>query len=198
MLFLRHPAWLWIKKHQKHLIPPIDPSLQAKFDEGNQFEAYVESLFPNLTKLGFENYSDYLNLPTQTINAWENGAEIVSQGRYEHGRLTCISDLVRKDKEGFILTEIKSSTKAKEEHTLDLGFQKVVMELCGFSIIKCEVAHVNKDYTLNGPINPDDLVNFTDITGEVESVIQITKERIDRAINVIDSPQMPDPSPARA
>ena len=56
MLYLRHPAWLWIKKHAKHLMPPIDEALQARFDEGHAFEPFVESLFPDLTRVGFESY----------------------------------------------------------------------------------------------------------------------------------------------
>ena len=44
MLYLKHPAWLWIKKHEKRLLPPIDEALQARFDEGHAFEPFVESL----------------------------------------------------------------------------------------------------------------------------------------------------------
>ena len=94
MLYLRHPAWLWIKKHAKHLMPPIDEALQARFDEGNAFEPFVEGLFPDLIRIGFENYSEYLDMPERTTEAWKNGAEVVSQGRYEHGSITRISDLV--------------------------------------------------------------------------------------------------------
>ena len=101
MLYLKHPAWLWIKKHAKHLMPPIDDSLQARFDEGHAFEPYVESLYPNLIRLGFSNYSEYLEMPSKTTEAWENGGEVVSQGRYETGSVTCISDIVRKDGDAF-------------------------------------------------------------------------------------------------
>ena len=55
----------------------------------------------------------------ETAEAWENVAEVVSQGRYG-SFITCISDIVRKDGDTFILTEIKSSSSAKTEHALDL------------------------------------------------------------------------------
>ena len=45
MNFLRHPTWLWVEKHDKSKLPPIDPSLQAIFDTGHEFEQYAESLF---------------------------------------------------------------------------------------------------------------------------------------------------------
>ena len=113
MLYLKHPAWLWIKKHAKHLMPPIDEALQARFDEGHAFEPFVEALYPNLVRLGFNSYSEYLEMPDKTAEAWDFGAEVVSQGRYESGSITCISDIVRRDGDAFILTEIKIIIAAK-------------------------------------------------------------------------------------
>ncbi len=74
MLFLRHPAWLWLKKHAKHLLPPIDPALQARFDEGHAFEPYAEALFPDVVRLGFSDFAGYQTLTSRTLEAWESGA----------------------------------------------------------------------------------------------------------------------------
>ena len=198
MLYLKHPAWLWIKKHEKRLLPPIDEALQARFDEGHAFEPFVEALYPNLIRLGFNNYSEYLEMPEKTAEAWDNGAQVVSQGRYETGSITCISDIVRKDGDAFILTEIKSSSSAKIEHALDLAFQKIVLEGAGYPIKRCEVAHVNSSYVRNGEINPSELTAFTDITEEVENLIEGTRSRIEQAIRVAEAYDMPDPAPERA
>ena len=137
-------------------------------------------------------------MPDKTIEAWENGAEAVSQGRYETGSITCISDIVRKDGDAFILTEIKSSSSAKTEHALDLAFQKIVLEGAGYPIKKCEVAHVNSSYVRAGEINPSELIAFTDITEEVENLIDGTRSRIEQAIRVAEAYDMPDPAPERA
>lgn len=32
MLFLKHPAWIWVKKHDPKKIPPVDENTQAMFD----------------------------------------------------------------------------------------------------------------------------------------------------------------------
>ncbi len=198
MLYLKHPAWLWIKKHAKHYLPPIDEALQARFDDGNAFEHYVESLYPNLVRLGFDDYSEYLDMPLKTNEAWKNGAETVAQGRYEAGSITCISDIVRKEGDSFILTEIKSSTSAKEEHTWDLAFQKIVLEGAGYPIKKCEVAHVNNRYIRAGDIIASDLSEFTDVSEKVQELIEGTKLRIKQAISIIALDEMPDLSPERA
>ncbi len=70
ILFLKHPAWLWIKKHAKHLLPPVDAALQARCDEGHAFEPYVEALFPNLARLGFSDFGSYPALPQHTSDTW--------------------------------------------------------------------------------------------------------------------------------
>lgn len=198
MLFLRHPAWLWLKKHAKHLLPPVDPALQARFDEGHAFEPFAEALIPNLVRLGFSDYSSYQALTAHTDATWRSGADAIAQGRYEDGPITCISDIVSRDGDGFVLTEIKSGTSAKPEHTFDLAFQRVVLEKSGFPITRCEVAHVNRDYVRAGEIDPRELVAITDITEEVSEQIENTKARIDQALSVVASDTMPDPAPERA
>ena len=198
MLFLRHPAWLWLKKHAKHLLPPVDPALQARFDEGHAFEPFAEALFPNLVRLGFSDYASYQALTAHTDATWRSGADAIAQGRYEVGPITCISDIVSRDGDGFVLTEIKSGTSAKPEHTFDLAFQRVVLEKSGFPITRCEVAHVNRDYVRAGEIDPRELVAVTDITEEVSEQMENTKARIDQALSVVKGNAMPDPAPERA
>jgi len=58
MMFLKHPAWLWLKKHDKEKLPPPDANLQAIFDIGHEFEQYAEKRFPNGITLGFNNYDE--------------------------------------------------------------------------------------------------------------------------------------------
>ena len=195
MMYLKHPAWLWVKKHAKDLIPPVSPELQARFDEGNQFEPYAEALFPNLIRLGFNDFQSYLNLPFETQQAWDDGATVIAQGRYESGSITCISDVVRKDGTEYILTEIKSSTRKKEDHIYDLAFQRVVLEASGFPVKKCEIGHVNSNYVRNGEIDPKGLVAFTDVTEEVQKKLESTKARINQALAIANSPNIPDTGP---
>ena len=61
-MFLKHPAWLWLKKYDKSKLPPPDANLQALFDAGHDFEKFAEQFFPEATRLGFDNYQEYMNL----------------------------------------------------------------------------------------------------------------------------------------
>jgi hypothetical protein len=196
MLFLRHPAWLWLKKFDKYKLPPIDPNLQDMFDAGHEFESYAEELFPSATRLGFNNYNEYLSLPQRTNAALDQGASAILQGRFEVDGLTCIIDVLERVEENiFDLIEIKSSTKAKPEHYYDLAFQTIVLEKSGLKIRNISVIHVDNEYVRNGEIEPEKIINRTDVTNDVRPLIELTLEQIDNASTVLSQKDCPDLSP---
>jgi len=201
MMFLRHPAWLWLKKHDKSKLPTIDENTQAMFDAGNLFETYADKLFPDGLRLGFDinNYQDYLDLPERTQKALKNGAKTIFQGRFEHSQLTFICDVVQfLDDKTVDLCEIKSSTKVKIEHELDLAFQMIVLELCGYTVRNISVIHVNNEYIRNGEIIPSEFASIVDITENVKAKREFTENNIREALKVANSSTMPDPSPSHA
>ncbi len=198
MMYLKHPAWLWLKKHDKSKLPPVDDNLQAVFDTGHKFEPYAEARFPGGTTLGFNDYGQYLSLPKRTQAALDEGAATLFQGRVEHGQLTCIFDVLERTEGGYNLYEIKSATREKREHLLDLAFQKHVLELAGLPVKRCSVIVVNPRYVRRGDIEARKLTRVIDVTAEVDALAEQTKTDIAAALAVMDSPTRPDISPRYA
>lgn len=199
MLFLRHPAWLWVKKHDPSKIPPVDPATQAMFDAGHAFEPYVESLFPEGVALGFNDFDEYRSLPLRTQQALESGAKVLFQPRFEWESFTCISDIVSVVEGKTVdLYEIKSSTRVKPEHLYDLAFQKAVLEGNGFVIRNVSVIYVNNQYVRQGDVNPRELTTFTDVTDDLVEISSKTPEYMTQAAQVAQQSTMPDPDPKLA
>lgn len=196
LLFLKHPAWLWLKKFDKSKLPPIDDNQQAIFDSGHLFEEYAEQLFPDSEKLSFGNYEEYISLPLRTKNAVDKGIKTILQGRFEYGSLTCIVDVLDKTGENkYDLYEIKSSASAKPEHTYDLAFQVFVLEKLGLRIERAFVIHVNTQYRRSGEVKTEEITSIVDVTPDVKAAMQETKENIERAQKVADSKTPPSFSP---
>ena len=201
LLFLKHPAWLWLKKYDKDKLPLPDEDLQALFDEGTLFEAYAEKIFEGAVKLGYKNGKDfsgtkYYALPDLTLKEMEKGTTVILQGRVEVNNITAIFDVLeRVDKNTFDLSEIKSSTRVKDDHIVDLAFQTIVLEDAGFDIRKMSVIHVNNKYVREGDVDPLAITSRTEVTAEVREVILKTRENIKRAFKVLESKKMPDISP---
>jgi hypothetical protein len=197
--YLKHPAWLWIKKHAKTILPAIDPATQAIFDAGHEFEQYAEALFPGGVTLGFNDYDEYLSLPERTTRALDEGVLTIFQGRFEHEQLTFICDIIQvvKGKE-IDLIEIKSSTSAKPEHIVDLAFQVVVLEKCGYNVRNISVIHVNNQYVRDGVIDAESITAETDVTERVKAARDFTLHKIDEALRVMALNECPDISPLYA
>ncbi len=197
IMFLKHPAWLWLKKHDKAKLPPVDDNTQAIFDAGHLFEAFAEQRFPDGLRLGFLNYDEYLSLPLGTKQALLDGATTIFQGRFEHENITCICDIVEVvDDNTLDLYEIKSSTEAKLEHELDLVFQLVVLESCGYTVRNIAVIHVNRDYVRHGDVDGKEMTKVTDITEQVKARRNQTQKSIEQAIAVMKASIRPDLSPS--
>lgn len=199
MMSLKHPAWIWLKKHRASVLPKPSPSLRARFDEGHSFERYALELFPAVTELGFDDFAGYKSLTGRTQEALKQNVPAIAQGRFEAGPITCIVDVLRSDGEGrFDLVEIKSSTSVKEEHIFDLAFQRAVLEDAGIPLRDVFVCHVNKDYRRNGDIDPQGLVSQVKVTEDVEQKMDFTRRAMTRALQIVGMSEMPDPSPRYA
>lgn len=196
MLFLKHPAWLWVKKNDPKKIPPVDENTQAMFDAGHQFEPYAESLFPEGVSLGFSDYDEYRSLPQRTQDAIVRGDKVLFQPRFEWQNFTCICDIVSFIGDNEVdLYEIKASTKAKPEHEYDLAFQTAILEGTGLKVRNISVIHVNNQYVRHGDIKADEITAFTDITQAVRDKGDATQNHMAQALSVAKSPTMPDPNP---
>ena len=96
MLFLKQPAWLWVKKNDPSKIPPVDAATQAMFDAGHAFEPYVESLFPGGETIAWEksDWNSYKTLPARTVQALDSDAKVIFQGRFEWQQFTFLPDII--------------------------------------------------------------------------------------------------------
>jgi hypothetical protein len=205
MQFLKHPIYLWLKKYDKSKLPPVDDGLQALFESGRLFESYAEKLFTNTLKLGFEGFSQYSALTKKTSDAIEKiGAnastinpQTLLQARFEtyikDASLTCICDaIVFSDVDEIDLFEIKAGTRVKRENYYDLAFQKAVLDSCGFKVRNIFVINANGQYVRNGDININEFCIKTNVTQEVNKLIEFTLEQIDLANKCISKKTMPE------
>jgi len=64
-------------------------------------------------------------------------------------------DVLKRNGKGFHLTEVKSSTKIKPEHTDDVSIQKYVIEGCGVQVNDTNLMHLNRDYVYDGTLGAD-------------------------------------------
>lgn len=188
MQFMRCSCELWLAKQRPDLVPPTDPSLQRIFDEGNVVDAWAQKLFPNAVNVdGFGQRA-----AESTRKAIANGATVLLQPTFMTSAISCRGDiLVKNDDSSWDIYEVKSSTSVKEEHILDVAFQRICLEEAGIRVSRTFLVHINNEYVRNGDIDPQQLFTKVDITHEVENVMPLAKKEIPRALAVLEWDKVP-------
>lgn len=189
---LKHPAWLWLKKHDPSKIPPVSDSLQAIFNQGHEFEKYAEVQFVGGVKIKFDPYN---TMARRTKDVIASGAEVVFQPKFGYKDFTCISDIVKFVGDNTVdLYEIKSSTGVRKDHLYDLAFQAMLLRQNGYEVRNIFVIHVDNTYVRHGEIEPAKLTKTVDVTREVAELADFTVENTKIASKIVASKTMPDPS----
>ncbi|MEK7624987.1 MAG: DUF2779 domain-containing protein [Patescibacteria group bacterium] len=188
MQFLRCTCELWLAKQRPDLFPPTDPALQRIFDEGNVVDRWAQKLFPDAVNV------DGFGMPAaiNTKKAIAIGATALLQPTFMTSKISCRSDILTKNADGsWSIYEVKSSTDVKEEHVIDVAFQRICLEESGIRVAQTFLVHVNNQYVRHGEINPRELFAIKDITHEVETVMPIVKKEIPRALSVLEWDKTP-------
>lgn len=197
--FLKHPAWMWLKKHEKALMADLESGSNPYIKAGKIFESFVEKNYPEGVTIGFNNYDEYLTMPHRTQTALSDPiVTTIFQSRFEKDSLTCVPDIVIKVRDNVVdLFEIKASSKVEPKHQYDLAFQKHVIELCGLRVENCKIILVNTNYVRLGEIDPEQLIVIEDVTNAVSLLKEETITNIDKALQTLHQSSCPDKNPSQ-
>jgi hypothetical protein len=192
--YLKHPAWLWLRKHDPDFLPTPDENSQAIIDEGREFEKLAEQIFSDAIHLDRNNYADIQEWADETKALLEQGVDTILQAAFVYDGFLCIADAITKDGDAYTLTEIKATTSPDKEHICDLAFQKTVIEWNGFPVGATRVLHANKEYLRSGNIKVEDIAAFTDVTDKVNKELLSTSVKMREASKLSRSDTMPSDS----
>src|SRR2546426_1147945 len=112
----------------------------------------------------------------------------LSKSRFTSGDTFVAIEVLEKLKDGYRLTEVKSSTSQKDEHISDVAIQARVAAACGVKITAAEVLHLNKEFRNSAS---GDLFAGTDVTGAVVAFLPQVPDEIERQREMLAGP-LPD------
>lgn len=176
---------LWWRVHEydaPELVP--DEKQQAIFDQGHLVGERARTLFPGgvLIDLPFEQKRDRIEA---TRLALENGARILYEGSFQAGGAYASVDILERTDEGFIVIEVKSSTRVKIEYINDVALQVYALRRSGLPVIRAEVMHLNREC-----VYPDlsNLFVREDVTAQVEAVLLGVPEKLEKQLAMLNGP----------
>lgn len=184
--YLNCPESLWLLKNR----PEVYDTYKGKFSlfleklikEGYQVEEYAKLLFPTGLNLP-ENAT-----PEHTNRQLNSNSKVFFQPSFitNKGVFARIDILEKLDNGTFHIYEVKSAVSVKKEKLEDACFQKYVLQECGYTVSKVSIIHLNKEYVRQGAISPEELLEITEVTEQIDGIYSSLVNEINAASNFIN------------
>ena len=195
-LYCQCPKILWLNKYKPEVFKQ-DSSAEERFEKGNEVGDLAMQLFGEFTEVTAYDKNGKLDLSKMIENTNEclkNGTENICEASFSSGGLFCSCDILRKEKDGYAIYEVKSSTHVSAVYITDITYQKYVLEKCGIKVTGTYIVHINTDYVFDGKLDVQKLFAIKDVSSLVEE--ESKKHDIDadliEATKICDCENEPD------
>jgi hypothetical protein len=184
------PAYAWMAKHMKELVPdePDQEMLQRRFDQGDLIESYARQLYPDgpIVRAFGQGAADF----TRTLIN-EGKPAIYQATALSADGLMARADVLERVEGGYALWEVKSSMRVKDEHLLDVAFQRLAFTRAGINIVTTGVVHLNRDYVRRGELDPQAMFTVVPTDEKVAKLQGTIEKEAAAAFNYLSSPLQP-------
>ena len=190
----RCPKLLWLDKFKPEE-KTEDPALQARFDEGNVVGDLAMGLFGDFVEVTAFKEDGKLDLNKMcelTQQYIDEGVENICEASFIYNGLYCAVDILRKDGDGYAIYEVKSSTEAKYIHSVDIAYQKYVLENCGVKVTGTYLVCLDNTYIRGDELEIDKLFKITDVSETVNSEILDVPSYLLKAEKIMKMKDEPD------
>src|SRR5438093_915573 len=179
---------LWWEVHEPDALElQPDKVLQDLFDQGRQVGEAARTRYPGGVLIDLPHHAGAERVAA-TQKALDAGVPAIFEATFIADDTLVAIDVLEKLKDGYRLTEVKSSTSQKDEHISDVAIQARVAAACGVEITTAAVLHLNREfrYPASG-----DLFARTDVTGPVVAFLPQVPDEIERQREMLAGP-LPD------
>lgn len=178
---------LWLETYQGEAGQVPSPTQQRIIEQGIEVGNYARQYFSNGILIEGKNTEEKIQ---ETQTAIERGETCLFEATFSFDSIVVKCDILLQDEqEKWQLIEVKSSTKVKDEHLLDLAIQKYVLAGNDIFISSSQVMHINRDC-----VYPDlsNLFIRTEVNQQLKAVFSDIPQLIRNSQNTLEKQQVPD------
>ena len=169
---------LYLDYHNPARIPELPPDRQEFAEIGEKLVGLARSAFPK--GIAVEDDGDAAVTRTSEILG-KSGPVVVFDAAFSNGDAQVRTDIALRDSTGELeIFEVKSGTKVKPRHLLDLAMQVLVVESAGWKVRSTVLLHVNPQYRHKGGTDyvVNELFKHADATDKVRRQLEKVRNMI--------------------
>ena len=202
--FCQCPKALWLRTYKPDAATP-DPSLEARFEQGNEVGDLAMGLFGPFVEVTTKNEDGSLDLAEmvkRTKQEMETGTEVICEASFTHEGNYCAVDILRKTADGWAIYEVKSSTYKGDEddtpdhllvYSRDIAYQRWVLEQCGVNVTGTYLVRLNKFYRRGRELDIQQLFHIKDMWELVENEYPKVAHNVGVAMKVLEGEEPTEP-----
>ena len=165
---------LWLRQHRPEL-ETKDSTMEARFMAGSQVGDLAKGLFGDyidVTTYKFDGKLDLSAMIAKTLDCLDKNVNVVCEASFLLDGNYCAVDILKKEKDGYAIYEVKSATDAnKEVYAQDVAYQKWLLSKCGVKVTGTYIVCVNSEYVLENKLNLEDFFTICDISANVDAEV---------------------------
>ena len=191
--FVQCPKQLWLRTYRLDLAED-NAALTARMDAGNEVGDLAMGLFGDFTEVTIHKADGRLDLSAMIDRTQKLVAEnhpVICEASFSHAGCYCAVDILRAEKGGYAIYEVKSATHAAEIYGVDIAYQKYVLEHCGIKVTGTYLVCINSDYVRGEELDITQLFKIVDMSDWVELEYPLVPSRIRQAEQVLASKEEP-------
>ena len=184
---------LWLSKYKPEL-KTEDPALMARFEAGNMVGDLAMGLFGNykeVTAYKEDGKLDLNEMKRLTMQYIADGIDNICEASFDFEGLYCAVDILHKENGGYAIYEVKSSTHASYIYSVDIAYQKYVLEKCGVNVTGTYLVCIDSSYIRGKSLDINSLFQIIDVSDDVNTEIQNVPHLLGKAKEVYLSKEEP-------
>lgn len=185
---------LWLRVYKPELAL-VDNATQARMAAGNDVGDLAMRLFGDFVEVTATKDDGTLDLKKMledTQKCLEDGCDNICEASFSYNGCYCAVDILRKEKGGYAIYEVKSSTEVKDYHLIDIAYQKYVLEKCGVNVTGTYIVHIDSTYIFDGTLDLSKLFMIEDVAEQMENEYVKVPSLLTAALKVISKDAEPE------
>ena len=165
-----------------------DMNNKSVFENGNKVGELARDLFGDSIlidyNLGFEK------MISETKKKLTEKGNIICEASFNYDGNFCSVDILKNDKDGVEIYEVKSSTSLDNIYIDDISYQTWVLKKCGLNVKKSSIIYINSKYIKNGDFNIHEFFHIEDVSSKIN--LKEVEKNIEEYKKVINSNEEPN------
>lgn len=191
--FVQCPKNLWLHTYKPHEADE-NLTLQERMDTGNEIGDLAMQLFGDFIEV--TAYTDNGKIDISAMISKTNQLilekyPVICEASFSYNGNYCAVDILKREGNGYAIYEVKSSTHANHIYTVDIAYQKYVLENCGINVTGTYLVCINNDYLFDGSLRLDEFFKIIDLSTEVAKEYPQVEGNILAANDIINDPIEP-------